>query len=745
MKRLPLILLVAFFASATRAQYVYTIKGDSIKLTGASCDSTELILLNHTQGVPGFLFNMGNGRTRFQHGLVRISGNTYLVGSDTLRAPGGLIVVPDIPSMEAIPAVAIAGDTSAAVICTDTARGGLFFLATGTSVVPDSGTVFAAYNAGPHTFFVRNTDAVKGLNALWFGIKRDGHTDNTALLAKALALASSLRQPLYFPTGVYMTGPQTLGSFTALKGAFMDSTIIRVTAGAPIGANVLLVSNQKEVSLENITIDGNAAAQTTTIGGLLINGFTPVASTGYLPKDISLRGVRFTNENGDGVLIEGAGISPANIRITDCTFDSVGSSALQLSGVNDLWVEDCHFTKYGYLSPTVVPAIYASGNGHDTNVNVIHNYAQNTINTAGFFTSAASGTSADLFASNVSDNYVDGNGNGCGIGGQMVNSTITGNIILRGQGGSRGGIILSGNGLIVAHNMIGNGSLNIQATEVDATHYLHNMVIVSDNYVRDSTVNSGGIVLNAQSSFADSNAVKNVDVHDNLIDVTGCTGNAPGIVIGFFGSTTVANMISIHDNRILGNATAACIRVTDSLIHDVKLSHNTYIGGAVGLQLDSPNLRNIQVTDENFDEVGGKPVNFIHDPAGYIGKVFFNTPIKDTINNTFPMLTARVYSHDTTVSANYTAGSGDVYIRVNAASGNVVVTLPASSGFHLRSTLDNRSYSSDIRVKRIDTSANTVTVQAAGSDTIDGSSTIVLSTRQSVVLKAGTASSWDVN
>jgi hypothetical protein len=37
---------------------IYKIPADSTWLTG--CDSNELIIENHTQNVPGFLFNTGN-------------------------------------------------------------------------------------------------------------------------------------------------------------------------------------------------------------------------------------------------------------------------------------------------------------------------------------------------------------------------------------------------------------------------------------------------------------------------------------------------------------------------------------------------------------------------------------------------------------------------------------------------------------------------------------------------------------
>jgi hypothetical protein len=48
------IMILAGFQVLT-AQVVYTIKADSVKIT--NCDSAELIIENHTQGVPGFLYN----------------------------------------------------------------------------------------------------------------------------------------------------------------------------------------------------------------------------------------------------------------------------------------------------------------------------------------------------------------------------------------------------------------------------------------------------------------------------------------------------------------------------------------------------------------------------------------------------------------------------------------------------------------------------------------------------------------
>ena len=75
------ILLLA--AADLKAQYVYTIKADSVKIT--NCDSAEFILENHTQNIPGFLFNTGNGRTIFKRAVQPLGNGVYVIGADTLQ------------------------------------------------------------------------------------------------------------------------------------------------------------------------------------------------------------------------------------------------------------------------------------------------------------------------------------------------------------------------------------------------------------------------------------------------------------------------------------------------------------------------------------------------------------------------------------------------------------------------------------------------------------------------------------
>lgn len=70
------------------------------------------------------------------------------------------------------------------------------------------------------------------------------------------------------------------------------------------------------------------------------------------------------------------------------------------------------------------------------------------------------------------------------------------------------------------------------------------------------------------------------------------------------------------------------------------------------------------------------------------------------------------YSTLFTVTSNYTASSGDQIILVDCSGGGRTVTLPDAS------SVSNKTF----RVKKVDTSGNTLTVQAS-SGNIDGSAT----------------------
>jgi len=89
MKRILFILVLICLANTLQAQqpYIYTIKADSVKITN-TCDTAELIIENHTQNVPGFLFNKGRGRTEFRR-IAQLNDTSVVVGGDTIHLGRG--------------------------------------------------------------------------------------------------------------------------------------------------------------------------------------------------------------------------------------------------------------------------------------------------------------------------------------------------------------------------------------------------------------------------------------------------------------------------------------------------------------------------------------------------------------------------------------------------------------------------------------------------------------------------------
>lgn len=70
----------------------------------------------------------------------------------------------------------------------------------------------------------------------------------------------------------------------------------------------------------------------------------------------------------------------------------------------------------------------------------------------------------------------------------------------------------------------------------------------------------------------------------------------------------------------------------------------------------------------------------------------------------------------TTVTAAYTVAATVFYVRADATSGAITVTLPPALNLQGRRIL----------IKKIDSSGNAVTIAANGSDTIEGSATVSL-------------------
>lgn len=276
MKQLTWLLISLCIATSVNAQYVYTINADSVKITN-HCDTAELILENHTQTIPGFLYNTGLGRTQFRRGLVQISATQYVIGADTLTLQGGVDTVGNIYSMVNLYHPA----TPKLVFVADTIDGGLFrYQATPAQV--DSGKVFSAAAVGSG-YWIRIIEQQAIANPWWYGLRPAVGMDTTGAHRNAIALNRCLRfnRNVSIPGGNYYidstifvgkgasiggTRSQGNGGASAMLGTALITTDT-VTAMAYIDPN----STNASAYIHDFSLI-NAASGGTTNNGFFIGG-----------------------------------------------------------------------------------------------------------------------------------------------------------------------------------------------------------------------------------------------------------------------------------------------------------------------------------------------------------------------------------------------------------------------------------------------------------------------------------------
>jgi hypothetical protein len=110
--------------------------------------------------------------------------------------------------------------------------------------------------------------------------------------------------------------------------------------------------------------------------------------------------------------------------------------------------------------------------------------------------------------------------------------------------------------------------------------------------------------------------------------------------------------------------------------------------------------------------------------TGNVLKVASGLPSWGTVNGTFTTATK--------TATTYTVGSSDTVIFADATSNSITITLPVASGL-----AGYRFY-----IKRIDGTANTVTIQRSSSDTIDGMTSFTLDLQYTAFGVVSNGSAW---
>lgn len=152
------------------------------------------------------------------------------------------------------------------VIVRDATRGGQFnYSASGTD---NSVTVFPAAGGG---HWVRDISQAQGWHVKWFGAVGDGTTDETTLLQGIIdaAIAAGVRHIIFDP-GTYMINRLNFYDIPdnfVLEG--IGGATLKKTVGTSDAVLVFAAQTQdiRNVTITNLVMDGNAAAQTTKAAG----------------------------------------------------------------------------------------------------------------------------------------------------------------------------------------------------------------------------------------------------------------------------------------------------------------------------------------------------------------------------------------------------------------------------------------------------------------------------------------------
>lgn len=138
---------------------------------------------------------------------------------------------------------------------------------------PNGLLVTATGTTTPRTLGDRAADVI---NVKDFGAKGDGLADDTTSINSAISYAVSVMKPLYFPSGIYMISQSgvfntrgygiLLKSNLTIVGAGKYNTILRSLPSADIDMfNTDRTSPQVNISISNITLDGNEQNRTGTV------------------------------------------------------------------------------------------------------------------------------------------------------------------------------------------------------------------------------------------------------------------------------------------------------------------------------------------------------------------------------------------------------------------------------------------------------------------------------------------------
>jgi len=433
-----------------------------------------------------------------------------------------------------------------------------------------------------------------------FGATGDGVTDDTAAINLALAVGGKI----YFPSGTYLCSTITLvSSDTHIFGD--KKSVIKLKNSVDV--DLLDLSNFDNITISDLTFDGNKANQTVDVNSVCVrgDGCSNVILQNCTIKNSALSGINIRNSDG---------VKVVNNIFTDCgTKNSVNSGdAMYLA-----------FNTNDYVSGNTVtnPArigiiIKGSAGPTATNSTVIGNYV---INSGENGIGTEDGNARILIANNVvvdaGDNVFASTKAGIVVGETGEKITVSGNIIH--NPGSYGIEVVHGaDETIVSGNSItSSGSTGIFATAVDGSGGLDNLLITGNNI---TTTVLDGIYISAAATnpLVAANLNTNISILSNVIRSAARDCIVCSAMLDF----------NISNNTIHSTTTGAGIRVINSEEGSISGNYITEAASrGIYVQGATINCSNVAIKDNTIADAGTWGVFIIaSDNASIMGNTVRN-------------------------------------------------------------------------------------------------------------------------
>jgi hypothetical protein len=493
------------------------------------------------------------------------------------------------------------------------------------------------------------------------------------------------------------------------------------------GENVCVsVTEGNNIAFQNCRFTGCIAGGTPGGGSIVEAGVDIEPNAGETCRDIRFTGCRFDNNYKFGLYSHtGAGVATYNTVVDCCEFIDNGQHGVAIAGTS----------AGGDQANNVVKNSFFDGNGTLSTVNAASILVGSTVGTniegnRVWTGNVAYGLRATFNRSmSVTSNVFDGGGDASrpaivqivgDIGGSYDANIIT-------NGNEDNVLIQFCGGTMLTDNYISNAAKNCieirdRSTNIDmcGNTFANTCIVAGNEYVNlvgatYCSMTANRLVASEQYVAGTVSAYSAGPPTTITIDTYPNAGSANYVLVGEYVTIgTDSRLITAFDpaTGVATLASAFTVAPTPSV--------STYqITGArradIGFVADT-NCKGLVASGNDFE----------------YSRVSF--PYYGSASGEFTVDWPQNKIRSITASATVTAF--DHIVEIDATAGNVTVTLPT--------TANNRVLNKQYVFKRMDATANTVTIDGAGAETIDGAATQTLSTQYQTLTISGRTSGWSV-